>query len=105
MPGMQSRNGKKNKRYKGRTGQNKYLPAFGRRILFDEKGRIWIEQLKEKDQMESIYDIFSKNFIYIKKVTSPYTIYRFKNNKLFGISTTEDGEWIIKCSGIISGFD
>lgn len=81
----------------------KYLPVF-RKLLFDESGRIWVELFKTEDRYVNVkYDIFSHEGIYIKQVTAPYRIYRFANNKIYGISETEDGERVIKRAAIISG--
>ena len=84
-----------------------YLPAFGHKLLFDEDGRVWIEQYKRENRFKDVtYDIFSKEGIYIKRVKCPFRIYMFKNKKIYGILCKEEGEQrLIKCARIVAASD
>jgi len=85
----------------------KYCPAFGKKILFDENGNIWIEQYIEKERKATrTYDLFSEEGIYLKQVRAPFRFHHFANGRVYGISKSRaDDDFLIKCSRIVSGLE
>ncbi|MDH4272162.1 MAG: hypothetical protein OEW18_09325, partial [Candidatus Aminicenantes bacterium] len=81
----------KNPRFKGAVGQKKNLPAFGRTLVFDEEGNLWIELTKEEKSKVFLYDIFSADGIYLKQVQIEQRVAQFVKGKLYSLLRPEDG--------------
>jgi hypothetical protein len=100
----------KNPRAKGRTGAQKYMPAYAPRWVLDEEENLWIEIYIEEEKREEnegrqdeeekprpvAYDIFSPQGGYLKQVVLPHRIYHFKNGKIYSIVSTEEGFRVVK---------
>jgi len=84
-----------NKYYKGLLGQKKYMPAFRRIIIFDEKGNLWIEPYTADETIIN-YDVFSPEGIYLQQVTVANRIYQFKNGKAYSLIRPEDSFAMVK---------
>jgi len=84
-----------NKYYKGLFGQKKYMPAFKRMIIFDERGNLWVEPYTT-DETKVIYDVFSPEGIYLQQVTLANRIYQFKNGKAYSLIRPEDSYAMVK---------
>jgi 6-bladed beta-propeller len=73
------------------AGQKKNLPAFGRTVVFDEEGNVWIELTKEEKQKELIYDVFSPDGVYLKQVRIEKRVGQFLKGKLYSLDRPEEG--------------
>jgi len=74
----------------------KFKPAFKRKLVFDEKGNVWIQIYHGTDFEGTIYDVFSPGGIYLKQALVEHTIYEFKHGKVYSITRTEDGFRVVK---------
>jgi len=81
----------KNPRFKGMAGQKKNMPAFGRTVVFDEEGNLWIELTKDEKQKGLVYDVFSPDGIYLKQVQIEQRVGQFLKGKLYSLLRPEDG--------------
>ncbi|MBN2414653.1 6-bladed beta-propeller [bacterium] len=81
--------------YAGRGPHLETKPAFGRRILLEEKGNIWLKLYTKDPENENetvpvVYDVWSPDGIFIRQVTVPYTISAFHGGKAYCIRRTDE---------------
>jgi hypothetical protein len=81
----------KNPRFKGMAGQKATMPAFGRTLVFDEEGNLWLELTKEEKQKELVYDVFSPDGVYLKQVRIEQRIAQFFDGKVYSLLRPEEG--------------
>lgn len=79
----------------GRSGNPEHNPAFGPRILLDEKGNIWLklytkDSKNEDETVPVIYDVWSPDGIFMRQVEVPYTIHMFYGGKAYCIRRTDE---------------
>lgn len=80
------------------------VPAFDRRIVFDEGDRIWIRRHDENYKIgrRINYDIFSPQGEFVKKIASPFIICYFNNRKIYGLFCPAEGEqWVVKSARLV----
>jgi hypothetical protein len=75
----------------------KYYPAFYSRYFFiDDDENLWLKQYNE-NKIDHIYDVFSKDGIFVHQAVVPERIFRYQNGKVYTIIESESGEYMAKC--------
>jgi hypothetical protein len=76
----------------------KDYPAFYSRYLFiDDEENLWLKQYEENDKLGHLYDVFSKDGIFIRQAVVPERILHYQNGKAYTIVETKSGEYVAKC--------
>ena len=86
----------KNEKYKEGSVVPEFWPAFYRKLYIDEEGNLWLRQYVPEDEERFMYDIFSPEGIYLKRVVVPHPITEIKNGKFYCIVRTEEDYRIVK---------
>lgn len=80
----------------------KYYPAFYSRYVFiDNEENLWLKQYHESDKTEHLYDVFSKEGIFIRQAIVPERIFQFQNGKAYTILELESGDYVAKCYKLV----
>jgi len=79
-----------------------YYPAFhSKNLFFDDEGNLWLKQYTKNDKADHLYDVFSKDGIFIRQAVVPEKILRYQNGKAYTIVESESGEYVAKCYKLI----
>jgi uncharacterized protein YcfL len=70
-----------------REGKNdpRYLPALSRYNRFDKEGNFWANLDNGEKPETYIYDVFSKDGVFVKQVYSKYRITQFNDDRVYSI--------------------
>jgi hypothetical protein len=87
----------------------RHYPAFYSRYLFiDDEGNLWLKQYDENEKTDHLYDVFSRDGIFIRQAVVPERIFLYQNGKAYTIVESESGEYVAKCYKLVevksSGF-
>lgn len=87
----------KHPRYKPGSTTPEFYPAFySRNNCYDDEGNLWLRQYTEEGVEHSVYDIFSPDGIYLKRVEVPQPIWRIQGARAYSIIRSEDGYILVK---------
>jgi hypothetical protein len=80
----------------------KDYPAFYSRYVFiDNEENLWLKQYHKNDQTKHLYDVFSKDGIFIRQAIVPERIFQFQNGKAYTIVESEGGDYMAKCYELV----
>jgi len=87
--------------YAGKSVHLDTKPAYGRTILLDDNGNIWLKLYtkdpeSEDEPPEIIYDVWSPEVVYLKQVRLAHTIHAFHGNRVYCIVRSADDIPLIK---------
>ncbi|MCJ7681701.1 MAG: 6-bladed beta-propeller, partial [Candidatus Aminicenantes bacterium] len=83
--------------YKPEWEHPEFYPAFSDwRKFFDEKGNLWLEQYPTDEVEDHVFDVFSPDGIYLKKVIVPAVLYLVRGDTAYGFVRDEEDYVIFK---------
>lgn len=83
--------------YSPERGHPEFYPAFSDwRKFFDEKGNLWLEQYPIDDVEEHVFDVFSPDGIYLRKVIVPEVLFDVKGDTAYGFVRDEEDYVLFK---------
>ncbi|MCG2815143.1 MAG: 6-bladed beta-propeller [Candidatus Aminicenantes bacterium] len=83
--------------YSPERGHPEFYPAFSDwREFFDEKGNLWLEQYPIDDVEEHVFDVFSPDGIYLRKVIVPEVLFDVKGDTAYGFVRDEEDYVLFK---------
>ncbi|MFC2158897.1 6-bladed beta-propeller [Acidobacteriota bacterium] len=80
----------------GNTIPEFYPAYFSRNNCFDDGGNLWLRQYVEGEVEHSVYDVFSPDGIYLKRVEVPRPLWQIREGRAYSILRDEEGYVLVK---------